>query len=125
MKDKINGRTPEEIKKGLDCCIYETDDSSLVDHCRVCPYQPTGLCIRTLLKDALAYIQQIERERDAAVEQLKDADTIDLFYCSHCKHEQLCDYNLNSCEDCEKDCPCHTCVDMCNWQWRGVPEEVE
>lgn len=53
-------KTPEEIKKGLECCILETDDTSLVDHCRACPYQPTGLCFRTLLKDALAYIQQLE-----------------------------------------------------------------
>lgn len=58
-------KTPEEIKKGLECCILETDDTSLVDHCRACPYQPTGLCFRTLLKDALAYIQQLEaREWD-------------------------------------------------------------
>ena len=30
---------------------------------------------------------------------------------------------VDSCDDYEKDCPCHTCVDMCNWQWRGA--EVE
>ena len=54
-------KTPDEIKKGLECCILETDDTSLVDHCRVCPYQPTtGLCLRTLFKDALAYIKQLE-----------------------------------------------------------------
>lgn len=56
----MNMRTAEEIKKGLECCILETDDTSLVDHCKACPYQPTGLCFRTLLKDALAYIQQLE-----------------------------------------------------------------
>lgn len=54
-------KTPEEIKKGLECCILETDDTSPVDHCRACPYQPTGLCFRTLLKDALTYIQQLEQ----------------------------------------------------------------
>lgn len=53
-------KTPNEIKRGLECCILETDDTSLVDHCRACPYQPTGLCFRTLLKDALAYIEQLE-----------------------------------------------------------------
>lgn len=53
-------KTPEEIKKGLECCILETDDTSLVDHCRACPYQPTGLCFRTLLNDTLAYINQLE-----------------------------------------------------------------
>lgn len=53
-------KMPEDIKKGLECCILETDDTSLVDHCRACPYQPNGLCFRTLLKDALANIQQLE-----------------------------------------------------------------
>lgn len=55
-------KTPDEIKKGLECCILETDDTSLVDHCKACPYQPTGLCFRTLLKDTLAYIQQLEAQ---------------------------------------------------------------
>ena len=55
-------KAPEEVKKGLECCILETDDTSLVDHCRACPYQPTGLCFRTLLKDALAYIQRLEAQ---------------------------------------------------------------
>lgn len=54
-------KTPDEIKKGLGCCILETDDTSLVDHCKACPYQPTGLCFRTLLKDTIAYIQQLEQ----------------------------------------------------------------
>lgn len=53
-------KTPDEIKKGLECCILECDDTSLVDHCRACPYRPNGLCFRSLLKDNLAYIQQLE-----------------------------------------------------------------
>ncbi len=134
-------KTPDEIKKGLNHCSE--------DGCKQCPYKDDcdmadGFSV--LAGDANAYIQQLEaridtmtakavlfdeavaagekmkRERDAAVEQLKNVDTVDIFYCSHCKHEELCDYNLNSCDDCEKDCPCHTCVDMCNWQWRGVLE---
>lgn len=60
-------KTTEEIKKGLECCILETDDTSLVDHCRACPYQPTGLCFQTLLKDALTLINQLEAERDSAL----------------------------------------------------------
>ena len=55
-------KNPEEIKKGLECCFLECDDTSLVDHCRACPYKPNGLCFRTLLKDALAYIQQLEAQ---------------------------------------------------------------
>ena len=117
MKDKIKGRTPEEIKKGLDCCIYETDDSSLVDHCRVCPYQPTGLCIRTLLKDALAYIQQLERERDAAVEDMK------LIAYSNSKCETCARYAFDE-EDESRVCADCDVETYSNWQWRGA-QEVE
>ena len=55
-------KSSDEINKGLECCILETDDTSLVDHCKVCPYQPAGLCFRTLLEDTLAYIQQLEEQ---------------------------------------------------------------
>ena len=53
-------KTPDEIKKGLECCFLECDDTSPVDYCRACPYQPNGLCFRSLITDALAYIQQLE-----------------------------------------------------------------
>ena len=53
-------KTPDEIKKGLECCFFECDDTSPVDHCRACPYRPNGLCFRSLITDALAYIQQLE-----------------------------------------------------------------
>ena len=140
-------KTHEEIKNGLECCIPRWVDNHWKSCSSKCPYITlSASCRGQLVYDAIAYIQQLEaridtltakavlfedavdagermkRERDAAVKQLKDVDTVDLLYCSHCKHEELCDYNLNSCDDCEKDCPCHTCVDMCNWQWRGVQE---
>lgn len=111
-------KTPEEIKKGLEACGSDECHGHHAD----CPYADDFFCTTHICGDARVYIQQLERERDAAVKQLKDVDTVDLFCCSHCKHEELCDYNINSCDDCEKDCPCHTCVDMCNWQWRGVQE---
>ena len=120
MDNTINGRTPEEIKKGLECrkqgyaeqCGYG---------CSKCDVYVPGW---DLINDTLAYIQQLECERDAAVEELKEVDLLDLFRCSHCKHEELCDETMYSCSDCDKDCPCSTCVDCSNWQWRGV-QEVE
>ena len=65
MSELINGRTPEEIKKGLECCMYE-------DGCKRCPYQGEK-CTIAASGDALALIQQLERERDEA---RKDLDTI-------------------------------------------------
>ncbi len=66
----------------------------------------------------------VERERNAAIEQLKEVDRVDLFRCSHCIHDELCNDGLTSCVDCDKNCPCHTCENGSNWQWRGV-QEVE
>ena len=136
MADTINGRTPEEIKRGLDICIGNSDLSE--DYCEKCPYIPDASCRDTLEIDALAYIRQLEhswdelfetakqleRERDAAVEQLKEVDKEDLFRCSHCIHDELCNDGLTPCVDCDKECPCHTCRNSSNWEWRGV-QEVE
>ena len=56
MTTTINGRTPEEIKKGLECCV------SIAPKCDVCPYE--GECLLPFgsepESDALAYIQQLE-----------------------------------------------------------------
>lgn len=48
-------KTPDEIKKGLDCC--QTDASK---SCKPCPYVSCVTCISDLNRDALAYIQQLE-----------------------------------------------------------------
>ena len=45
-------KTPEEIKKGLECCTHGT--------CIACPYSYDG-CTSNMEKiDALEYIQQLE-----------------------------------------------------------------
>ena len=54
MSIKINGRTPEEIKKGLECCAEYGNCSE------GCPYNPIKDCGHDLYSDALAYIQQLE-----------------------------------------------------------------
>ena len=56
MTTTINGRTPDEIKKGLECCAF-TDAP-----CTSCPFR-TGTdaeCIIHMSECALAYIQQLE-----------------------------------------------------------------
>ena len=63
MNNTINGRTPEEIKKGLECCGMAWKP---VD-CEGCLYTGRLRCGNEMHDDALAYIQQLERERDAAV----------------------------------------------------------
>ena len=78
MIDKINGRTPEEIKKGLKQCNSGSCDGCLYyDNC----YSMCEMVCEKLNSDAFIYIhlledqvrdltkmnQQLEREHDAAV----------------------------------------------------------
>ena len=109
MATTINGRTPEEIKRGLECCSVDGLSCSNCSYCVSCDAD-----IHALERDALAYIQQLERERDAAVEILRDFKM-----CAGCDHK--------GCADCRwfddvtmKNKDLHD-----NWQWRGVQEEVK
>lgn len=105
-------KTPEEIKKGLEC-------RSKFDHCKGhCPYDGPGnsivTCTGRLSRDALSHIQQLEseleavkRERDAAVKDLGQVIYgvdwgID---CEYCKHK-----DKTVCESCE-------------WEWRGACQD--
>lgn len=49
-------KTPDEIKKAVSLCI-------LCGRCADCPYRLTG-CMSALSADALAYIEQLEAERE-------------------------------------------------------------
>ena len=112
MGNTINGRTPEEIKKGMECCG--------IGKCSQCPYlqfcdeyianggdaAPT----EEIFIDSLALAQQLERERDAM-------------------HERLARYK--KCIDCacypivmDTNMTCDGCELGSNWQWRGVQEEA-
>ena len=54
-------KTPDEIKKGLECCLK-------VGACNdECPYYNDGCGDDQELKDAIAYIQQLEGELNAIV----------------------------------------------------------
>ena len=50
-------KTPEEIKKGLECCEKSTEEA-----CRHCPYSDDceSFASANLYRDALAYITQLE-----------------------------------------------------------------
>ena len=52
-------KTPDEIKKGLDCCSNDEEGSA----CDKCPYNlgfGEYACIGMFAADALAYIRQLE-----------------------------------------------------------------
>ena len=120
-------RTPEEIKKMLKRC--RNADCGL---CR------SSYCC-DILAEALEYIQQLEhqigeltekvaqleKERDALLADLRDADMLECAHCAHyipvgaqCKGE-------GDCLECDyKNCACNGCYGNSNWKWRGV-QEVE
>lgn len=54
-------KTPEEIKRGLECCAIRKN-------CAACPYNgvktPTQDCMDVLQSDGLAYIRKLEREAE-------------------------------------------------------------
>lgn len=120
-------KTPDEIKKGIECCFGELKDPQKA--CHGCPYGNMRICNNDMGMDALAYIQQLEAELEktraqltAALNDLKDADR---YECDHCANyselpEEKCDEAGGNCEFCNEDCPCRTCVDNSNWAWRGV-----
>ena len=118
-------KTPDEIKKALECCFYDSAQ------CGECPYYPVS-CDRELVRDAREYIRQLEErahqldllnlgllvekaqleaERDAAVDDLQMG-----VCCGTCAYD---DTDVN-------EQPCATCARATtfgNWEWRGVPKE--
>lgn len=115
----INGRPPEEIKHILECC-YGNKEKRLCDRCPMgCKVEGYSEFICLDFDDAgenaLALIQQLERERDAAVKDIVRT----CLKCAHREHKFLADGKL--------DDLCGTCLynNMCNWQWRGEPLEVK
>ena len=128
-------KTPDEIKKGMECCI--------TDKCRECPYYPLYEvygCKLARAKDALALIQQLQAdnaqqarcienmtdklnaandevaklqtERDAAVSEL-------IGTCQVCRWE-----DTEKCADCHFN-PEAWNVHESKWNWRGVQKEGE
>lgn len=98
-------KTPDEIKKALECCFYESAQ------CRDCPYYPIT-CDRELVRDAREYIRQLEAERDASVEDM----TKIVLECG----EPFCEYcERNDSNDCAGRCWTHNE----GFVWRGIQKE--
>ena len=123
-------RTPEEIKKGLECCYSSVEP---IMRCEQCPYYGSIVCKMSLHTDSLALIQQLqeevskyeegydaltkiikrlEAERDAAVSELVGT-------CQVCRWEgtEKCD----SCHFCEDAWNVHES----NWEWSGIKKKEE
>lgn len=150
--NNVGGKTLEEIKKGLECCQHDPYNGL----CRCdngCPYRLKDKCDQ-LRKDALALIEQLERERDAAVDDLRSV-IIDVdkgcILCAHyheckgeaCPHfesgveavhtygsqiydfEWTCElFEYGTCAEMENT-PCNGCDFQNHWEWRGVKEEKD
>lgn len=123
-------KMPDEIKKGLEQCVKAESGET---GCSGCPYIMS--CIKeedpdSIMADALSYIQQletrlaqVERERDAAIDDLRNS----FDPCTVCKKQDICeqycpdnDYNCPDCKD-KHRCICHNCTaDNDLWEWRGI-----
>lgn len=120
-------KTPDETKKGLECCAV-----SYADCHKECPYK-LDCDGSQILKDALALIQQLqadnadqadrikqlEAERDAMKDEI-DNDCETCKHCESCQEDGYCMW----CENKESNkTPCCNCVYGSNWEWRGAQKE--
>ena len=114
-------------------CVEALRWSHLHDGCRdkayICPV--VHGCVRSdrilcdpavaadLIESLCAELEQVKRERDAAVEELKEYLT-----CHGCTNDSFCKKDYPVCDGCELvKCPCYSCTGLSNWQWCGVRKE--
>ena len=111
-------KTPDEIKKGLTNC--GSDDSR---SCKgTCPYNTSNAgCVGELIRDALVLIQQLERERDAAIEDIKKAA---MFLCQTCKkyHPAIIDGSKHFCDETPADHFGDGAIVCGMYEWLGVKD---
>ena len=127
-------KTLDEIKKGLEQCVKAESGET---GCSGCPYIMS--CIKeedpdSIMAVALSYIQQlesrlaqVERERDAALHDLKLSDGDECAFCKHTNlRDELCAKNGYDCVTCadQERCVCLGCTrNEDKWEWRGVCSE--
>lgn len=129
---KVGHKTPDEIKKGLETCSADECHGQHTD----CPYHPDLMCIRNICADALALIQQLqaenaekderiqqlEAERDAAVEDMKQAA---IYLCCACKkyHHAVRGVSQHYCEVTGEREDFSGAISCGMFEWRGVQKE--
>ena len=98
-------RTPDEIKKGLECCLLSCSGK--------CPYSDQLDCSDKMSKDALALIQQLESKLNQAVEDIRLLGRME-FACPVCAY-------FNHGEGTGGECV--KCLTGDGFRWRGEKEE--
>lgn len=101
----MSAKTPEEIKKGLERC---KDDCCICDECEFSDGNVKKW--RSLMGDALSYIDQLEERIDLMLIQMRGD-------CGVCKYR----YNPAI----KNDDPCTSCLpfpDKPKWEYEGLPE---
>ena len=114
-------KTPDEIKKGLYICYVQPGGRT----CNECPYfiDDASDCDCNPGADSLGYIQQLEKEHDALLADLRDADMLECAHCAHYVHVGAQCEGEGDCLECDyKNCACNGCWGNSNWEWRGVQE---
>ena len=104
--DTINGKTPEEIKKGLECKIRMRSHSCDCK-CYQCDIFVPAYLNEERWSDARAYIQQLESRLAQAV---RERDELFMYLphdCTTCRFELTCERS--------DECNCDEL-----WKWRGV-----
>lgn len=111
-------KTPEEIKKGLECCVSGDCPKE------GCPYykcQEDMWCGEQKSRDALALIQQLEDQNAELLEKVKQlqaeqAETMEAIKkgCRTCKHSYLNNPDIEICQYVTK---CD--ASDSHWEWRG------
>lgn len=113
-------KTPDEIKKWMECC------SITPPKCNECPANIANhLCDISMLRCTLAYIEQLERERDAAIEDIKKAA---LFLCQTCKKYHPTNDGLVNKQYCDAIPADHFgdgAIACGMYEWRGVKEKKD
>lgn len=120
----------DEARKCVEALRWSSTNADCTSNYYTCPVSHECECSNftlcdpavaaDLIESLCAELERVKRERDAAV---KDLCT----HCGVCVHVRDC--LVTGCsgdmgEAC-KQCPCLTCINYNNWQWRGVNEDRE